>query len=183
MKHRTLLGDLFRLGRLVMLVLAMMLLGASCAAREDDGNLAVRPITTQQETAPMTQTGTALDTELAAPDGGIDAPDASGTDVMGEVPKEIRDAVQEMLQDPAFSALLSRYGEDLPGIAAAVLYYQQTSDRADAPGCVYWTAGGTVWHLSDDCTALSRSKQLHSGSVSQAEDAGKHRSCRKCGIK
>ena len=45
-------------------------------------------------------------------------------------------------------------------------------------GVVYWTPGGTVYHLSRNCSTLSRSRTVYSGSIS---DSGKARVCKVCG--
>lgn len=42
---------------------------------------------------------------------------------------------------------------------------------------VYWTPGGSVYHVSRSCPTLSRSKTVYSGSRS---DSGKSRACRVC---
>ncbi len=55
------------------------------------------------------------------------------------------------------------------------------SDNSDAADSVYWVAGGEVWHLRSDCPSLSRSKNIKSGSVSDAVAAGKARVCKRCG--
>ncbi len=54
------------------------------------------------------------------------------------------------------------------------------SDSAEN-GEVYWTEGGEVWHLTENCSSLSRSKNILSGSVEAAIDAGKERACMRCG--
>ncbi len=48
-------------------------------------------------------------------------------------------------------------------------------------GEVYWTEGGEVWHLTENCSSLSRSKNILSGSVDDAIGAGKERACMRCG--
>lgn len=42
---------------------------------------------------------------------------------------------------------------------------------------VYWTPGGSVYHISRNCPSLSRSKTVYSGTRS---DSGKSRACRIC---
>ena len=42
---------------------------------------------------------------------------------------------------------------------------------------VYWTPGGSVYHVSRSCPTLSRSKTVYRGSRS---DSGKSRACRVC---
>lgn len=46
---------------------------------------------------------------------------------------------------------------------------------------VYWVSGGEVWHVTDKCSSLSRSKKILSGTVEDAVLAGKTRVCKKCG--
>lgn len=47
---------------------------------------------------------------------------------------------------------------------------------------VYWTEGGSVWHLSDSCSSLSKTDpaDIVSGSEDEAIAAGKERACKKC---
>ena len=46
---------------------------------------------------------------------------------------------------------------------------------------VYWVKNGGVWHLRRDCSSLSRSKEILSGTVNEAIAAGKERVCKLCG--
>jgi len=46
---------------------------------------------------------------------------------------------------------------------------------------VYWTPGGRVYHARRDCSTLSRSTTVLSGTVSQAMNAGKPALCKVCG--
>ena len=43
---------------------------------------------------------------------------------------------------------------------------------------VYWVPNGKVWHTTMDCSTLSRSSDIRSGTV---EESGKSRACKKCG--
>jgi len=43
---------------------------------------------------------------------------------------------------------------------------------------VYWVDDGEVYHLSKDCRALSRSDDIHSGTIAES---GKERVCKICG--
>lgn len=45
---------------------------------------------------------------------------------------------------------------------------------------VYWTPYGTVFHSHEDCSALSRTATLTTGSINEAEDAGRERLCKYC---
>lgn len=46
---------------------------------------------------------------------------------------------------------------------------------------VYWTEGGSVYHLSKECYHLKRAASVESGSVSRAWALGKERACSVCG--
>lgn len=46
---------------------------------------------------------------------------------------------------------------------------------------VYWTPKGSVYHLRRDCSALSRSTNVLSGTVENAHKAGKANVCKICG--
>ena len=97
-----------------------------------------------------------------------------------------------MFEDPQFEALFSQYSEDMqtdPVIAAiaAVLAYEQQSGTeqdqvhtAEGEAEVFWTDGGSVWHVTAECSALAKSKSVLSGSESQAMQAGKTRACKRC---
>lgn len=52
---------------------------------------------------------------------------------------------------------------------------------APASDIVYWTKGGSVWHISRSCSALKNSTDILSGSEDEALAAGKSRACKKCG--
>lgn len=45
---------------------------------------------------------------------------------------------------------------------------------------VCWAAGGSVYHIYDDCYHLDRTEVLNVGSVTEAQAAGKERLCRTC---
>jgi hypothetical protein len=46
---------------------------------------------------------------------------------------------------------------------------------------VYWVSSGHVYHVDKDCSTLSRSKTILSGTPSQAKAKGKSRLCEVCG--
>ena len=46
---------------------------------------------------------------------------------------------------------------------------------------VYWVKNGEVWHVRASCSSLSRSKNILSGTIEEALDAGKARVCKRCG--
>lgn len=43
---------------------------------------------------------------------------------------------------------------------------------------VYWVPNGKVWHTTQNCSTLSRSHDIRSGTI---EESGKSRCCKKCG--
>ena len=45
---------------------------------------------------------------------------------------------------------------------------------------VYWTKGGSVYHLDQDCQHLNRSNELFEGDVDTAVESGKSRLCKTC---
>ena len=67
--------------------------------------------------------------------------------------------------------------------------YVETADASESDdteehigdGTVYWVKSGEVWHKTDKCPSLSRSKNIRSGSIEDAMLAGKSRACKKCG--
>lgn len=46
---------------------------------------------------------------------------------------------------------------------------------------VYWTKSGSVWHVTDQCHHLKKSKNIQSGSVEEAMESGKEKVCSSCG--
>ncbi len=46
---------------------------------------------------------------------------------------------------------------------------------------VYWVPNGEVWHTKINCSTLSRSKNILSGTLEAAMQAGKERVCKRCG--
>lgn len=61
-----------------------------------------------------------------------------------------------------------------------VITSDETTNAASV--LVYWTKGGSVWHLSDSCSSLSKTDpaDIVSGSEDEAIAAGKERACKKC---
>lgn len=93
-----------------------------------------------------------------------------------------------LFADETFCALLAQFGEQMDAqtaAAAAVLAYQQMQETAaEQPSfeeTVFWTVGGSVWHVTAECSALAKSKSILSGSETEAQQAGKTRACKRCG--
>lgn len=45
---------------------------------------------------------------------------------------------------------------------------------------VYWAESGEVWHKKSDCSSLSRTKNIISGTPKEAIDNGMVRACQRC---
>ena len=77
--------------------------------------------------------------------------------------------------------------EETPEVHEAVL----TPETSTAPenaisteqneNTVYWVESGKVWHTTENCKSLSRSKNIKSGTPDDAVAAGKERACSVCG--
>lgn len=59
--------------------------------------------------------------------------------------------------------------------------FHKSETEEDGDGLVYWTEGGSVWHKDKNCSSISDSKAISSGSVDAATAAGKERACKRCG--
>lgn len=68
-----------------------------------------------------------------------------------------------------------------PETTAAPSTTSQSSSSDRKTGTVYWVESGKVWHTTDKCSTLSRSKYIMSGTVDAAKNAGKERVCKRCG--
>ena len=63
-----------------------------------------------------------------------------------------------------------------------VLYETEEASFAEPTEItVYWVKSGEVWHISEKCPSLSRSKSILSGTVDEAMASGKARVCKRCG--
>ena len=57
----------------------------------------------------------------------------------------------------------------------------ETSVLPEENGTVYWTKGGSVWHVSRECYHIKKSNNVESGTVEDAIEAGKEKICSHCG--
>lgn len=60
-------------------------------------------------------------------------------------------------------------------------FSESVTAESVADPTVYWTEGGSVWHKDIKCSSLSDSKDVLSGTVSDALAHGKERECKRCG--
>ena len=90
--------------------------------------------------------------------------------------------------EPLDSAKMSEirsevFGSNEPTISEEQLSEteSETSKRVEEEsGIVYWTSGGKVWHAFENCGHLKGSKEILSGSVDEAQKAGKEKLCSSC---
>ena len=74
--------------------------------------------------------------------------------------------------------------EEIPDVTSSATD-TDSGESTDAPvtepdGTVYWTKGGSVYHSHEDCSHLRKSKNVLSGTVEEANTAGKPRLCATC---
>ena len=165
--------------RIVVLMLCTLLL-CSCADSVEDGVLIVPSSRNLYEETSAAVTASA-ETEDVVP---------QTESFTAEVPmaESVSEQVKLLFGDEVFCDLLAQYGEQLDAQAAAVaavLAYQQmqgmTGEAPLSEDTVFWTAGGSVWHVTAECSALAKSKSVSSGTEEQAKQAGKSRVCKRCG--
>ncbi len=71
--------------------------------------------------------------------------------------------------------------ESVPAADTLSGFETSASDDISVPeNVVYWVKTGEVWHTRIDCSSLSRSKDIISGSVEAALQNGKTRACKRC---
>ena len=165
-----------RIGCLICALVLCAFLSCSCAQSSDSGVVIVPSSHTETaaaETAVMETEAAVTETTAVCGDASADG--------------DILSQAQAMMEDAAFSALLEQYGGDgasALGAVAAVLAYQQSQEHAEntvSEDTVWWTDGGSVWHVTRECSALAKSKSVRSGTAADAEAVGKTRACKRCG--
>ena len=57
---------------------------------------------------------------------------------------------------------------------------QEILNMEEATATVFWTEGGKVFHIYEDCQHLNKSEELHQTTTQEAEEAGKERLCKTC---
>ena len=166
--------------RIVVLMLCTLLL-CSCADSVEDGVLIVPSSRNlyEETSAAVTESP---ETEVVVPQ---TEPPAAAEIPMAE---SVSEQVNLLFGDEVFCDLLAQYAEQMDAqtaAVAAVLAYQQmqgmTGEAPLSEDTVFWTAGGSVWHVTAECSALAKSKSVLSGTEEQAKQAGKSRVCKRCG--
>ena len=176
-----------RIGCLICVLVLCAFLSCSCAQSSDSGVVIVPSSHTETAAAEITAAETTAAAETAVME--TEAAVTETTAVCGDASADgdILSQAQAMMEDAAFSALLEQYGGDgasALGAVAAVLAYQQSQEYAEntvSEDTVWWTDGGSVWHVTRECSALAKSKSVRSGTAADAEAVGKTRACKRCG--
>ena len=85
-------------------------------------------------------------------------------------PSEIA-ALQKQLQS-------EQAGEDTQGQPTG----NSPTDESDIPqnGIVFWLDGGQVYHTSEACYHIAEKSDVRSGTIAEAQAAGKTRACSAC---
>ena len=92
----------------------------------------------------------------------------------------------EILNDAKMSEIKAEIlkGEDDKSNTSQVVDESDASNGSgpdsEETSIVFWTSGGSVWHLFEDCGHLKRGKEILSGTVQDAMDAGKEKVCSTC---
>jgi hypothetical protein len=85
----------------------------------------------------------------------------------------------EMTAKETSKATATKKAETTTKKAAAATQKSQSNDNDNKQtSVVYWVPNGEVYHLSQSCRTLSRSKTIRSGTIAQS---GKPRACKVCG--
>lgn len=118
------------------------------------------------------------------------APDTTAETTMAEPPvtdttAETTEAEPPVTEAPATAAVTEAVttAETEAETAAETTPVTTVTPTREIPttGTVYWVKNGEVWHIKESCSSLSRSKNIQSGTVSDAIAAGKERVCKRCG--
>lgn len=133
----------------------------------DESEPVTMPDTHPDESAPETETAPA---DTAADDTTAPLPETTAAPETVRAPETTKapeTKVQETTKAPETTA------------APSTTSQSSSSDRKTST--VYWVESGKVWHTTDKCSTLSRSKDIMSGTVDAAKAAGKERVCKRCG--
>ena len=104
---------------------------------------------------------------------------------LGAVPvtPEMLESVSRSLAEQSTSDVPIETQLDTTGISSSQAITAESSVSVDAVQTmdeVYWTEGGTVYHLRDTCSALKKSKEIFHGTIEEALSARKERACKTC---
>lgn len=133
----------------------------------DESEPVTMPDTHPDESAPETETAPA---DTAADDTTAPLPETTAAPETVRAPETTK-APEAKVQETTKA----------PETTAAPSTTSQSSSSDRKTGTVYWVESGKVWHTTDKCSTLSRSKYIMSGTVDAAKNAGKERVCKRCG--
>lgn len=133
----------------------------------DESEPVTMPDTHPDESVPETETAPA---DTAADDTTAPLPETTAAPETVRAPETTK-APETKVQETTKS----------PETTAAPSTTSQSSSSDRKTGTVYWVESGKVWHTTDKCSTLSRSKYIMSGTVDAAKNAGKERVCKRCG--
>lgn len=139
----------------------------------DESEPVTMPDTHPDKSAPETETASA---DTAADDTTAPLPETTAAPETVRVPETVR--APETTKAPEIKV---QETTKAPETTAAPSTTSQSSSSDRKTGTVYWVESGKVWHTTDKCSTLSRSKYIMSGTVDAAKNAGKERVCKRCG--
>lgn len=153
----------------------------------DDAGTVTDAVISSDESEPVTMPDTHLDesapeTETAPADTAADDTTAPLPDTTAPLPETT--AAPETVRAPETTKAPETKVQETtkaPETTAAPSTTSQSSSSDRKTGTVYWVESGKVWHTTDKCSTLSRSKYIMSGTVDAAKNAGKERVCKRCG--
>ena len=135
----------------------------------DDAGTVTDAVISSDESEPVTMPDTHPDE--SAPETETAPADTAADDTTAPLPETT--AAPETVRAPETTKA--------PETTAAPSTTSQSSSSDRKTGTVYWVESGKVWHTTDKCSTLSRSKYIMSGTVDAAKNAGKERVCKRCG--
>ncbi len=155
----------------ILVLLLATLIGCSEYIAFDDAAETGESITPEQ----MVEISKEMQTTEAAP---IEVASTESYDVES-APKDISVSFEQSIETVAPSTATTDAGNSVPAVTVEI--YQTSPSGETVQKFVYWTPGGSVWHTTNKCSSLSRSKEFVKGSEAEALAAGKDRACKRCG--
>lgn len=146
----------------------------------DDAGTVTDAVISSDESEPVTMPDTHPDE--SAPETEIAPADTAADDTTAPLPETT--AAPETVRAPETTKAPETKVQETtkaPETTAAPSTTSQSSSSDRKTGTVYWVESGKVWHTTDKCSTLSRSKYIMSGTVDAAKNAGKERVCKRCG--
>ena len=146
----------------------------------DDTGTVTDAVISSDESEPVTMPDTHPDE--SAPETETTPADTAADDTTAPLPETT--AAPETVRAPETTKVPETQVQETtkaPETTAAPSTTSQSSSSDRKTGTVYWVESGKVWHTTDKCSTLSRSKYIMSGTVDAAKNAGKERVCKRCG--